>query len=59
MSIGWKTNKLFKVKKMPKKLEIFIFKIHEGAGICKKNSKIFLNKGTKQKKLYGRSKLKK
>ena len=41
--------KLYKVKKlgkMPKKLKIFIFKIHKGAGISKKQ-------------LYGRSKFKK
>ena len=43
---------------MPKTLNVFSFKIHEGAGIQKK-IKTFLNKGTTQKKLFGRSKLKK
>ena len=36
MTIGYKTKKLFKVKKwqkMPKKLNIFCLKKHEGAGI--------------------------
>ena len=34
---------------MPKKLEIFRLKIHKDAGF-KKKPKIFLNKGTKDKK---------
>ena len=36
---------------MPKKLEIFSFKIHKGARIFKK-PKTFLNKGTKHLKNY-------
>ena len=43
--------KLTNVKKMPKQLNIFSLKIHEGAGIFK-TSKAFLNKGTKYKKNY-------
>ena len=46
------------VQKMSKKLKIFSLKIHKDAGIFK-NPKTNLNKGTKQKKLYGMSKLKK
>ena len=51
MTIGLKTKKLFKVKKMPKKRKNFSLKIHKGAGIFKK-PKTFLNKGTKHKKNY-------
>ena len=36
---------------MPKKLKLFSLKIHKDIGIFK-NTKIFLNKGTKQKKNY-------
>ena len=36
------------VKKMPKN---FSLKIHKGAGILKKKTKTFLNKGTKHKKI--------
>ena len=43
---------------MPKKHKMFSLKIHKGAGITK-TPKAFLNKGTKHKKIYGRSKLKK
>ena len=40
MTIGYKTKKLFKVKKMSNKLKIFSFKIHTGAGIIKKTQKL-------------------
>ena len=43
---------------MSNKLRIFNLKIHKGAGIFRK-PQIFVNKGTKHKKSYGRSKLKK
>ena len=33
MTIGQEKKKLFKVKKIPKKLQIFRIKIHKGAGI--------------------------
>ena len=36
MTIGWKTKKLFKVKKCHKKLKIFSLKIHTSVGIFEK-----------------------
>ena len=41
MTTGWKTKKLFQVKKMPKKFEIFSLKIDKGAGILKKPQNLF------------------
>ena len=52
MSIGWKTNKLFKVEKMPKKLKIYSLKIHKGAAISKEKTKTFFNKDTEHKNNY-------
>ena len=52
MTIGYETKKVNHSKKMPKKIEIFSLKIHNGAGIIFKKTKIFLNKGIKHLKNY-------